>query len=112
VIHSHDGCDLQCVAPPPLRTSGQIVGRQAAERLLATTARFDRPIDVFLQMTWVTGVPVLCANPSGISDWPEPMGGSVAQSKPRRGLGESLRREVARTIYRRRIAAIARRQST
>lgn len=112
VIHSHDGCDLHRVAPPPLRTSGQIVGRQAAERLLAVTARFDRPIDVFLQMTWVTGVPVLCANPSGISDWPEPMGGSVAQSKPRRGLGESLRREVARTIYRRRIAAIARRQST
>lgn len=111
LVHSHDGCALRRITPPPLRTSGQIVGRQAAERLLAVTARFDRPIDVLLQMTWLTGVPVLCADPSGIGDWPEPVGGSVAQNKRRRGLGESLGREVARTLYRRRIAALARRHA-
>ena len=110
VVAREGSCALVRVTPPPLRTSGQIVGRLAAERLLDVTARFDRPIDVMLQMTWVTGVPVLCADPSGISDWPELMGGSVAQTKRRRGLGASLGREVARTLYRRRVAALARRQ--
>lgn len=111
VVYQADGCALQHVIPPPLRTSGQIVGREAAVRLLEVTARFDRPIDVFLQMEWVTGVKVLCANPSGTTDWPEPMGGSVAQAKRRRGLFESLRREVARALYRHRIALRARRQA-
>lgn len=108
VIGTEDGCRLVEAVPPPLRTSGQIVGREAAARLLDMTARFDRPIDVLLQMTWVTGVRVLCADPSGISDWPDQMGGSVAQVKRRRGVVESLRRDVARTIYRRRIASLAR----
>ena len=39
---------------PPLRAIGQIVSREAAERLLAATAPFDRPVDTFLQMNWIT----------------------------------------------------------
>ncbi len=107
-IATSHGCRLLDVSPPPLRTSGQIVGRHAALRLLDLTKRFDRPIDALIQMTWITGVPVLCASPSGISDWPEPVGGSVAQVKHRRGLLEIIRREMARTLYRRRFAALAR----
>lgn len=108
-VYQQDACRLLRVTPPPLRTSGQIVGRIAAERLLEATNRFDRPIDVFLQMEWITKVPVLCADPSGVSDWPEPTGGSMAQSKRRRGLASILRRELDRTLYRRRIAVLARR---
>lgn len=108
VLYQGSGGCLVEISPAPLRTSGQIVGRHAAKRLLECTGHLDRPVDVFLQMTWESGVPVVCADPSGIKDWPEPTGGSVAQTKRNRGVLALLRREVARTIYRHRIARIAR----
>ena len=97
--------------PPPLRTSGQIVGREAARKLLSVTEQFDRPIDCLLQMFWVTGVRMLCASPSGVSDWPEDFGGSVAQSKARRSFPDRLHREVSRAIYRSRISRMANKAS-
>lgn len=108
VVAASDASRIIKVAPPPFRTSGQIVTRGAAERLLKVTSRFDRPVDVLLQMTWLTGVEVLCVDPSGISDWPEDTGGSLAQTKGKRGIVASFRREVERTLYRQKIAALAR----
>lgn len=108
VLYEGDGCRLFRTTPAPLRTSGQLVGRVAAERLLRRTERMDRPVDVFLQMTWESGVKIVCADPSGIMDWPEPAGGSVAQTKRKRGVLASFRREVARAVYRRRIARLSR----
>ena len=49
---------------PPLRAIGQLVSRKAAERLLALTEPFDRPVDTFLQMSWVTGAPLLAFTPT------------------------------------------------
>src|ERR1700675_3936450 len=53
---------------PPLRAIGQIVSRKAAERLLAISTPFDRPVDTFLQMAWVTGVTMLAATPPPLRD--------------------------------------------
>ncbi len=89
----------------PLRTSCQLVSRGAAERLLAASQRFDRPVDVFLQLFWETGVPIHCANPSGLSDRTQETGGSTLSRKlPWR---EKLRREYSRALYRARIARLS-----
>ncbi|WGH77418.1 hypothetical protein [Jannaschia ovalis] len=88
----------------PLRTTFNLFSRAAAARLLEATDRFDRPIDTFLQMHWVTGVKPLVLWPSGASEASAALGGSVIQLKG--GLGAKLRREVLRPLYR---AAIRRR---
>ncbi len=51
---------------PPLRALAQFVSNAAARRLLAVTERFDRPVDTFLQMSWITGVELLTFTPSGV----------------------------------------------
>ncbi|MBU9698236.1 glycosyltransferase family 25 protein [Rhodobacteraceae bacterium HSP-20] len=91
----------------PLRTSAQLVSRAAAERLLALTERFDRPIDTFLQMTWHSGIPFACASPSGVSDLTEALGGTVAQVKAQRAAITELKRSLERAAYRSRIRALA-----
>ena len=84
---------------PPLRAIAQIVSLDAAKRLLDRTLPFDRPIDTFMQMTWVTGQPVLVASPSPIRDVSRETGGSTVQRKSMT-LVERLRHETMRPIYR------------
>ncbi len=98
--------DLALVRPfaPPLRAIGQIVSRAAAERLLSVTAPFDRPVDTFLQMVWVTGQPMLAALPSPIRDVSRETGGTTVQRKSIR-LFERLHHEAMRPIYRGRVLA-------
>jgi glycosyl transferase, family 25 len=93
---------------PPLRAIGQIVSRAAAERLLAATLPFDRPIDTFLQMTWVTGQPVLVASPSPVSDVSRETGGTTVQRRSM-GLAERIHHETMRPIYRAQVLARYRR---
>ncbi|MFD0858672.1 glycosyltransferase family 25 protein [Roseovarius aquimarinus] len=94
----HDAVALGMVA--------QLVTQGAARKLLDATERFDRPVDTFLQMTWVHRVRILTAWPTGIEEVSARLGGSLIQRKE--GLWPKLRREVLRPIYRRRIAALAR----
>ncbi len=84
---------------PPLRAIGQFVSRETAELLLAATAPFDRPIDTFLQMNWVTGVTLLVVTPTPIRDVSRETGGTTVQRK-RVGLIERLHHEAMRPIYR------------
>jgi GR25 family glycosyltransferase involved in LPS biosynthesis len=84
---------------PPLRAIGQIVSQPATERLLAHTLPFDRPVDTFLQMTWVTDQPILIASPSPVSDVSRESGGTTIQRKSMR-LVERLHHEIVRPIYR------------
>jgi GR25 family glycosyltransferase involved in LPS biosynthesis len=102
--------ELAMVRPltPPLRAIGQIVSRAAAERLLDVTRPFDRPVDTFLQMAWVTGQPMLAASPSPIRDVSRESGGSTVQRKSL-GLLERLRHEAMRPIYRAQVLARYRR---
>ena len=87
---------------PPLRAIGQIVSCAAAERLLDSTLPFDRPVDTFLQMTWVTGQPLLVASPSPVRDVSLETGGTTVQRRSM-GLAERLHHEAMRPIYRARV---------
>ena len=93
---------------PPLRAIAQIVSLAAAKRLLDRTLPFDRPMDTFMQMTWVTGQPVLVASPSPVRDVSLETGGSTVQRKSM-GLAERLRHEAMRPIYRAQVLARYRR---
>ena len=51
-----------------LGTQAQIVTYDAARRLLEKTERFDRPIDVYLQLRWKHGVRILTLWPNGVRE--------------------------------------------
>ena len=104
LVVEKDGLALIRPKNPPLRAIAQFVSREAALKLLAATEKFDRPIDTFLQMSWVTGVELLALKPSGIREMSAALGGSTIQRKSM-GLGEKLRHEIARPIYRAQVRA-------
>ena len=94
---------------PKLRGLGmqvQIVGREAARRLLAETERFDRPVDTTIQLPGLTTARVLAARPAFVLHVDKAVGGSVVQKKKKR-LAEILSREVKRFVYRARVRAAA-----
>jgi glycosyl transferase, family 25 len=84
----------------PRRTSAQLVGRKAAERLLAKSQQIDRPVDGFLQLVWETGQAVHCAVPSGVTDMTDMVGGTTIQRKDGATILKKLRRAYNRTVYR------------
>jgi GR25 family glycosyltransferase involved in LPS biosynthesis len=94
---------------PPLRAIGQAVSREAAERLLAVTAPFDRPVDTFLQMNWITGVTLIAVTPTPIRDVSRETGGTTVQRR-RMGLLQRLHHETMRPVYRAQVLARYRRQ--
>ena len=108
VVASRGGFTLVRPDAPPLRAIAQIVSFAAAKRLLDRTLPFDRPIDTLMQMTWVTGQPVLVASPSPIRDVSRETGGSTVQRKSM-SLVERLRHEAMRPIYRAQVLARYRR---
>jgi GR25 family glycosyltransferase involved in LPS biosynthesis len=93
---------------PPLRAIAQIVSLAAAKRLLERTLPFDRPIDTLMQMTWVTGQPLLVASPSPVRDVSRETGGSTVQRKSM-GFLDRLHHEAMRPIYRAQVLARYRR---
>ncbi|MBV9907442.1 MAG: glycosyltransferase family 25 protein [Hyphomicrobiales bacterium] len=102
--------DVRLLRPdaPPLRAIAQVVSVDAAKRLLDRTLPFDRPIDTTLQMTWLTGQPLLVASPSPVRDVSLETGGSTVQRKSM-SLAERLRHEALRPIYRAQVLARYRR---
>lgn len=85
---------LQCIC--------QVVGRNAARRLLKATNKIDRPIDTLLQMHWVTHQPVHTIWPTGNREVAGQIGGSTIQRKTR--ASGKLAREFRRAWYRAQIA--------
>lgn len=90
-----------------LQTTAQVVGRNAAARLLKASKTLDRPVDTFLQMHWVTGQPIQTILPNGASERQFGSGSTVQQKS--KGLRAKLLREIKRARYR---AAIKRRPQT
>lgn len=84
---------------PPLGTLAQVVSADAARRLLEASRCFDRPVDAFLQMQWVTGLDGCVVSPSGVFDASGRLGGSIIQGRPK-GMRAALMREVQRPLYR------------
>lgn len=85
-----------------LQTVAQVVGRTAAQRLLAATEMLDRPVDTFLQMHWIHQQPIHTILPNGVSEQTEALGGSTIQKQKS---GSKLTREFKRTLYRAQISS-------
>jgi GR25 family glycosyltransferase involved in LPS biosynthesis len=96
--------------PVILRTTAQLVTRSAAARLLEASEIFDRPVDAFLQMTWITQVPVKVIVPRVIEEISVQLGGSTLGGR-KRSVYERLRREILRPVYRAQIRYLARKAS-
>ena len=107
-VASRGGLTLLRPDAPPLRAIAQIVTFTAAKRLLDRTLPFDRPVDTMLQMTWLTGQPLLVAAPSPVRDVSRETGGSTVQRKSM-GLVDRLHHEAMRPIYRAQVLARYRR---
>lgn len=108
VIENRNQCSIVLPRVTPLRTSAQWVTQVAAKQLLKATERFDRPIDTFLQMRWITGVPLYAISPSGLTDSTEEVGGSTIGAQKRRGINfEKMVREFRRTRYRWQISQLS-----
>lgn len=97
-----------CFAQPvvtPLRTSAQLVTLRAAQKLISFSSRFDRPVDAAIQLKWLHGVSVWTSHPRSVVEVSGQIGGSTIGStqKNKKPFTFSLRREIARAIYRTKI---------
>lgn len=81
-----------------LTAAVQVVGRDAAQRLLELTERFDRPVDTFQQMRWITGIDMMTVLPSVASAKKSQSGGSTIQT--RQPLWAEIKRSWHRARYR------------
>ncbi|MDH7784649.1 GR25 family glycosyltransferase involved in LPS biosynthesis [Ochrobactrum sp. 19YEA23] len=93
-----DGVRVILPVPVGLGMVAQLVGREAARRLLAATETFDRPVDTTAQMNWVTGLKPLSVLPGGVREVSVRLGGSTIQKS--RSLPDKLKREILRPLYR------------
>ena len=84
---------------PGLNMQMQLVGREAARRLLWASEIFDRPVDTYVQMRWLHGVRVLTARPIVIREIGADLGGSVIHAR-RPGLVHKVVHEVRRPFIR------------
>jgi len=84
---------------PALGMVLQLVGREAARRLLEASVVFDRPVDSFVQMQWLHGARVLTARPIVVSEICEQLGGSVIHA-PHAGIVVKMTRELKRPLIR------------
>ena len=98
-IAQRDGITLMRPKEIGLTTTMYLIGAGAAKRLLEASAVIDRPIDVWMQMRWETGVDSLTIWPSHVSAAPPSVTGSTIQRK-RRGFIDGITRSVARSLYR------------
>ncbi|NKJ08890.1 glycosyltransferase family 25 protein [Rhizobium sp. SG741] len=90
---------------PGLGMVAQLISRDAAIKLLKASERIDRPVDVFLQMAWMTAVVPKSVVPSGVQEISACLGGSTL--KQDKTWLSKCRHEILRPIYRTKIARYA-----
>jgi GR25 family glycosyltransferase involved in LPS biosynthesis len=83
----------------PLGATSQLVGREAARRLLKCTEQFDRPIDTFVQMKWLSQIETHVVSPSYVAEISRNLGGTTVRQKSR-SLLSRLHRNLMRPVYR------------
>lgn len=86
----------------PRRTTAQLVGRNAAIRLLAMSEQVDRPVDGLLQLFWKTGQEILCVTPSCLSDASL---GSTVQARQKKKILAQVKKTLQRGLYRAQVSA-------
>ncbi|KAB2682092.1 MULTISPECIES: glycosyltransferase family 25 protein [Brucella/Ochrobactrum group] len=98
VVLTTEGVRVIEPVPVGLGMVAQLVGREAAQRLLSATEIFDRPVDTTAQMNWITGLKPLSVLPGGVKEISVRLGGSTIQKS--RSLPDKLKREILRPLYR------------
>lgn len=88
----------------PLGATSQLVGREAARRLLKCTEQFDRPIDTFVQMKWLSQIETHVVSPSYVAEISRNLGGTTVRQKSRNLLSR-LHRNLMRPVYRAKLCA-------
>ena len=89
-----------------LGMQAQIVTYDAAKQLLEKTERFDRPVDVYIQLRWEHKVRVLTLWPSGVLERSSSLGGSLIGKE--KDVVDILQRELLRPLYRAKLNIYAR----
>lgn len=84
---------------PALGMVMQLVGRDAARRLLDASLVFDRPVDTFAQMQWLHGARMLTVRPIVIREIGSELGGSVIHSQ-HAGIVHKVVHELQRPLIR------------
>ncbi|MFQ5624620.1 MAG: glycosyltransferase family 25 protein [Paracoccaceae bacterium] len=87
----------------------QVVGVEAARRLIEVTGSFDRPVDSFLQMHWLSGVSAVSVRPSGTREISKQIGGSNISRK--KAIWDTMYREVNRPLYRMQVRWLSKRSA-
>ncbi len=81
----------------------QVVTKEAAQKLLEITEKFDRPVDTFLQLSWLHNIRILSCYPNGVREISSILGGSTIQTKL--PFWTKISRELLRPIYRLKLRA-------
>lgn len=106
LVDTNGPCQLTVPQLGGLRTTAQMVDRQAAAHLLHLTDIIDRPVDTFVQSHWHTLLRPARIYPSGITDIAEQLDGSTIQAG-KKPLLEKASREFSRARYRRAVAKLS-----
>ncbi len=95
---------IEPTAIVPLGATSQLVGREAAVRLLECTEQFDRPIDTFVQLKWLSQIQTQVVSPSYVAEISRNLGGTTVRQKSR-SIVSRLHRNLMRPIYRAKLNA-------
>lgn len=90
-----------------LRTTAQMISREAAAHLLEHSNLIDRPVDTFMQSHWHTGLRPAMIYPSGVRDVSHDLDGSTIQGHDHRPM-EKLMREIRRMRFRSSVKRLSR----
>ena len=106
LIEAEGSCQLKIPQIGGLRTTAQIVSKDAAAHLSRLSDRIDRPVDTFVQSHWQTGLRPAAIYPSGVADIADQLDGTTIQGG-RKGIFEKLGREFNRSRYRRAVKSLS-----
>ncbi|MFK7939717.1 MAG: glycosyltransferase family 25 protein [Roseovarius sp.] len=107
LVDTNGPCQLTLPQLGGLRTTAQIVSKDAAAHLLRLTEVIDRPVDTFVQCHWHTLLRPGRIYPSGIREIGNQLDGSTIQGGAKKPLLAKLTREVARSRYRRAVTRLS-----
>lgn len=102
--------DIKLIQPSEIGLGqvAQLIGCNAAKKLLQATEMFDRPVDTTEQLYWRTGVHPQVILPPVVHEISKQLGGSTIKAK--HGFFARLYREIARPLYRHHIKVLSKHQ--
>ena len=99
IMRFGDGSLVRTNVLPP-RTTGYLIGAEAAQLMLNARSRFFRPVDIDLKHYWEHGVPILTMRPALISERPDNQS-MITPDRSDRKSRSPLRRLMRNVAYQR-----------